>query len=110
MKEGKYYILKRNLNDEIVAERVSGYLITHEPSGLSFGCSYNEGYWDITELSTGLRITTRTGTLRTVNNKDMIEPYIDKFANLVKNVVVSHPEFIDRFNNIVGGRGKKRLW
>lgn len=112
MKEGKYYILVRNLNDQPIVQKVDGYILYDEISGLSFGCRYINKTWEITELSTGLLITSKNGTLRKVDDKDMIESYIDEMRTLVLKVLTEHKELVDRFDSLIGKshRGKKKMW
>lgn len=57
MKKGKYYIQARK-DGNTRAELVEGYLLQDE-TGIQYGAKFSAGSgWQITEISTGLLITT----------------------------------------------------
>ena len=98
MKKGQYNILIQT-EGEIGMIRVDGYILPDPESGLTFGARYRNRVWEITELSTGLLITSHADPHLVTNREDIL-PYIDRMRSTVLNLLKTHPESVDRFERV----------
>lgn len=98
MKKGQYNILVK-YEDGMSVERVDGYILPDPESGLTFGARYRNRVWEITELSTGLLVTSHADPHLVTHREDIL-PYIDRMRSTVLNLLKTHPESVDRFERV----------
>lgn len=98
MKKGFYYIYTRK-NNAIKVEKVAGYIIPDEKSGLTFGTRFRAGNgWEVTESSTGLLIS--YGEKKPKNAGDIL-PFIDRMREAVLSAMKSQAKYFEHIQEAI---------
>ena len=92
MKKGFYHIYTRK-DGKIKIEKVAGYIIPDEKSGLTFGARFRAGNgWEVTELSTGLLIS--YGEKKPKNAGDIL-PFVDRMREAVLSAMKLQEKYFE---------------
>lgn len=98
MKKGFYYIYTCK-NNAIKVEKVTGYIIPDEKSGLTFGARFRAGNgWEVTESSTGLLIS--YGEKKPKNADDILR-FIAEMRPAVLSAMKSQEKYFERIKEAI---------
>lgn len=98
MKKGFYHIYTRK-DGKIKIEKVAGYIIPDEKSGLTFGARFRAGNgWEVTELSTGLLIS--YGEKKPKNADDILR-FIDRMREAVLSAMKSQEKHFEHIKEAI---------
>lgn len=98
MKKGFYYIYTCK-NNAIKVEKVTGYIIPDEKSGLTFGARFRAGNgWEVTESSMGLLIS--YGEKKPKNADDILR-FIAEMRPAVLSAMKSQAKYFERIKEAI---------
>ena len=99
MKKETYYILcfdDSTGKPQKIAREVAGYVFNDPASGLTFGARYNARVWELTELSTGLLASYRSG-VRAITKRAGITAYLDEMRETIADLVKARGDVVELF-------------